>query len=128
MQCLVFRYKNINLLLVVVNTTSTPTGWEGWGQAGSYEAVGKGYINTKSSQMAFIGTVFTYTYHKVAKSMAKLISQSCRELQLTDCLSSGVMEPFEDHLSTHGCLHTQASETNHSKSSLAGKLSASIPS
>ena len=34
--------------------------------------------------------------------MAKLISQSCGDLQLAVC--PGEMEPFKDHLSTHGHL------------------------
>ena len=50
---------------------------------GSHEVVGKGYVFTKTSQMASIGAIFTTTHvsHKAAKSMAKVSSQSCGELQ-----------------------------------------------
>ena len=48
----------------IANTTSTPIGWEGDGQAGSHEMVGIGHINTESSQMVrIIGAIFTFTHH-----------------------------------------------------------------
>ena len=43
--------------------------------------------------------------------MTKIINQTCDKLQPEN------MEPFKDHLSTHGCL-TRALETSYSKSSL----------
>ena len=42
----------------------------------------KYHIKIENSQMTFIGAIFTSTYvisHKAAKSMAKLISESCSE-------------------------------------------------
>ena len=58
---------------------------------GSHKVPGKGYVNTKTSQMASIGAIFTSTYHtkQLRKSMAKLISQSCAELQVAVCLLRG---------------------------------------
>ena len=35
----------------MVNTTSTPIGWEDWGRARNYKVAGKGYIFTKNSQI-----------------------------------------------------------------------------
>ena len=60
----------------------------GWG---SHKVVGKGYINTENSQMESTGAIFTSTYHtkQLRKSMAKLISQLCGELQLAVYLSRG---------------------------------------
>ena len=46
-------------------------------------------VNTENSQMASIGHFYLHISHKAAKSMAKLISQSCGELQLAVCLSKG---------------------------------------
>ena len=47
----------------VANITSTPIWWEGVGQAGSHEVVGKGYVFSKNSQITIIGTIFTSTCH-----------------------------------------------------------------
>ena len=47
----------------VDNTSTTPTGWEGRGRAGSHEVASKGYVFIKTSQMASIGAIFTSTYH-----------------------------------------------------------------
>ena len=69
---------------------------------GSHEVVGKGYVNTKSSQTVFIGAIFTFIYNTKHKSMAKLISQSYSPLSSR----LGEMEPFEDDLSTRGHLTT----------------------
>ena len=39
-------------------------GWEGGGaRAGSHKVAGKSYVFTKTSQMAFIGGIFTIAYH-----------------------------------------------------------------
>ena len=62
---------------------------QGGGWVGSHEVAGKDYIFTKNSQMAFIGVIFPSTYHKVAKSTAKLTSQLCGDLQPAGCLSPG---------------------------------------
>ena len=35
----------------------------GWGWVGSYKVAGKGYVFTKTSQIASIGVIFTSTYH-----------------------------------------------------------------
>ena len=38
-------------------------GGRGAGWVGSHEVAGKGYVLTKTSQMASIGVIFTSTYH-----------------------------------------------------------------
>ena len=53
---------------------------------GSHEVVGKGIISGENGQMA--STVIILCAHKAAKSLAKLINQSCGELRLVVCLSS----------------------------------------
>ena len=66
----------------------------------------KGYINTVNSQMVSVGAngVFhLHKSHKAAKSMAKLISQLCGELQLAVCWSRGE-ETIKGHPSTRGHL------------------------
>ena len=78
---------------------------------GSYQVVSKGYINTKNSQIASIGSIFSFTQlsHKAAKSMPnELISQQCGKLQLA-CLAvrgclfvQGRWSHFKDYPSTHG--------------------------
>ena len=61
-------------------------GMEGWGWAGSHEVADKGYVFTKTSQIASIGAHFHLSIsHKAAKSMAILITQSYGELQLAVC-------------------------------------------
>ena len=63
-------------------TTSTPTESEGeGGWSGSDEVAGKSYVFTKTSQMAYISVIFHLQIsHKAAKSMPKLVNQSCGEL------------------------------------------------
>ena len=74
------------------------------GVVGSHDVVNKGYGNTKNSQMASIAWCHfqLHVSHKAAKSMGKLISQSCGTIQLAVCLP-GEMEPYKDHPSTHEC-------------------------
>ena len=75
----------------------------GGGWVSSHKVVVKVYVFTMNNQMASIGAIFTSTYNKAAKSMVKLISQSCGELQqLSAC--QGDMETFEGALSTSGYL------------------------
>ena len=52
--------------------------------------IGKGYVNSENDQMASTDIIFMYIHisHKAAKSIAKLIDQSCGELRLAVCLSS----------------------------------------
>ena len=60
--------------------------------------MGKGYVFMKNSQMASIGAIFTSISHKAAKSLAKLISQLCGELQSVICLSrkdGAILRPSE---------------------------------
>ena len=80
----------------IANTTITPIG-----VVGSHKVAGKGYVNTKNSQMSSISATLSSMYHtKQAKLMAKLISQSRGELQQAiSC--PGKLEPFKDNLSTH---------------------------
>ena len=55
----------------------------------SHKIVDKGFVNIKESQLVAIHWchLLLYISHKATKSMAKLISQSCGELQLAVCLS-----------------------------------------
>ena len=62
---------------------------------------GERYVSTENSQMAFTGAVFSFTYHKATKSMAKLITQPCGELQLAVCLSRGDGAIYKDHALKH---------------------------
>ena len=79
--------------------------------------VGKGYIFTKTSHHFCL-----HISHKAAKSMAKLSSQSCGELQHTTC--QGDMQPFESDLSTRRFL---ISLRNKPQQKQLGKFSAPIP-
>ena len=77
---------------------------------GSHKVAGKGYIFTKTSQVASIGVIFT-TYHTKQlypwpnSSASRVVNYS----QLSAC--QGDMQPFEGDLYTRGRL------TSHSKSS-----------
>ena len=60
------------------------------GTVGSHEVESKGYVNTENSQMAFIGTIFTSTYHTIAKQLNSWPNSTASqggELQLAVCLS-----------------------------------------
>ena len=71
---------------------------------GSHEVVGKGYVFTKTSQMASIGAIFTSTYH--TKQLNPWPNSSASRVVNYSWLSAcqGDMDPFEGDLSTHGCL------------------------
>ena len=74
--------------------------------------------------MASIGAILTSTYYtKITKSMAKLISQSCGELQPAICLSRGDGN-IEDNPSIRGHL---TSFSNKSQQKLPEQFSVSIP-
>ena len=79
---------------------------------GSHEVTGKGYIFTKSSQMASIGIIFTSKKH--TKQLNQWPNSSASRVvnykQLSAC--QGDMQPFKGDPYTHGRL------TSHSKSSL----------
>ena len=83
---------------------STTTTSIRWGQAGSHKVASKGYVSTKSSQMAFIGTIFTFTYHPMQlnpwpnSSVSRVVNYSWLSVRQRE------LELFEDHLSSHGCL------------------------
>ena len=78
---------------------------------GSHKVADKGYIFTKTSQMASIGVIFTSTYHTKQlnpwpnSSASRVVNYS----QLSAC--QGDMQPFEGDPYTRGRL------TSHSKSS-----------
>ena len=88
----------------VTNITSTPTGWEGGGQAGSHKVASKGYVFTKTRQIASIDVIFTSTYHTKKLNPWPHSSASC--VVDYSCLSAcqGDMEPFEGNLNTYGHL------------------------
>ena len=69
----------------------------------------------KTVKWCLLVPFYFHISQKAAKSMAKLISQLCGELQPAVWLSRD-MEAVEDHPSTHGCL--TSFRTSHSKSSL----------
>ena len=82
---------------------------------GSHEVAGKGYVLTKTSQMASIGVIFTSTYHTKQlnpwpnSSASRVVNYS----QLSAC--QGDMQPFEGHPHTRARLTSP--EASHSKSS-----------
>ena len=71
---------------------------------GSHKVVGKGYVFTKTSQMASIGVTFTSTYHTKQlnpwpnSSASRVVNYS----QLSTC--QGDMQLFEGDLYTRGRL------------------------
>ena len=71
---------------------------------GSHEVAGKGYVFTKTSQMASIGVIFTSTYHTKQlnpwpdSSASRVVNYS----QLSAC--QGAMQPFEGDRYTRGRL------------------------
>ena len=71
---------------------------------GSHEVAGKGYVFTKTSQMASIGVIFTSTYHTKQlnpwpnSSASRVVNYS----QLSAC--QGDMQPFEGDQYTRGRL------------------------
>ena len=94
------------------------------GGGGSHEVAGKGYVLTKTSQMASIGVIFTSTYHTKQlnpwpnSSASRVVNYS----QLSAC--QGDMQPFEGDPYTRGRL---TSLRNKPQQKQPGKLSASIP-
>ena len=76
----------------------------GWGWLGSHEVVGKGYIFTKTSQMASIGVIFTSTYHtkQLNPSPNSSASHVVNYSQLSAC--QGDIQPFEGDQYTRGRL------------------------
>ena len=85
---------------------------------------GKGYVFTKTSQMASIGVIFTSTYHTKQlnpwpnSSASRVVNYS----QLSAC--QGDMQPFEGDPYTRGRL---TSLRNKPRQNQPGQLSASIP-
>ena len=91
---------------------------------GSHKVADKGYIFTKTSQMASIGVIFTSTYHTKQlnpwpnSSASRVVNYS----QLSAC--QGDMQPFEGDPSTCGRL---TSLRNKPQQKQPRQLSASIP-
>ena len=81
-----------------------------WGQAGSHEVAGKGYIKTENSPMASTDTSFTSRSH--TKQLNSWPNTSAGGVvnysQLSAC--QGEMESFEDHASTRGLLTSLSNE------------------
>ena len=75
---------------------------------GSHEVAGKGYVFTKTSQMASIGVIFTSTYH--TKQLNPWPNSSASRVMNYSRLSAcqGDMGPFEGDPSTRGRLTRQA--------------------
>ena len=71
---------------------------------GSHKVVGKGYVFTKTSQMASIGVIFTSTYH--TKQLNPWPNSSSSYVVNYSYLSicQGDMQPFEGDPDTRGCL------------------------
>ena len=91
---------------------------------GSHEVVGKGYVNTKSSQMVSIGAIFTFIYN--TKQLNPWPNSSASRIVNYSLLSTrlGEMQPFEDDLSTRGYL---TSLINRPQQKQPRHLSPSIP-
>ena len=90
----------------------------------SHEVAGKGYVFTKTSQMASIGVIFTSIYHtKQLNPWPNLsASRAVNYSLLSAC--KGDMQPFEGDLFTRGRL---TSLRNKPQQKQPGQLSASIP-
>ena len=91
---------------------------------GSHEVAGKGYVLTKTRQMASVGVIFTSTYHTKQLNLWPYSSASrvVNYSQLPAC--QGDMQPFEGDLYTRGRL---TSLRNKPQQRQPGQLSASIP-
>ena len=94
---------------------------------GGWEATkwaGKGYVFTKTNQMASIGVIFTSTYHtkQINPCPNSSASHVVNYSQLSAC--QGDMQPFEGNPYTRGC---PTSLRNKSQQKQPGQLSASIP-
>ena len=91
---------------------------------GSHEVVGKGYVFTKTSQMASIGVIFTSIYHtkQLNPWPNSLASRVVNYSQLSAC--RGDIQPFEGDLYTRGRL---TSLRNKPQQKQPRKLSVSIP-
>ena len=90
---------------------------------GSHGVAGKGYVFIKTSQMAFIGVIFTDTYH--TKQLNPWPNSSASLVMNYSWLSvyQGDVEPFEGDLNTRGCL---TSLRNKPQQKQPEQLSASI--
>ena len=110
----------------VANISSTPAGWEGGGWVGSHEVAGKGYVFTKTNQMASIGVIFTSTYHtkQLNPWPNSSASRACGELQPAVCLSRGYTAIWR--WPVHSWTSDKPQKTSHSQKQ-PGQLSASIP-
>ena len=95
----------------------------GWRVVGSYEVVGKSYVNTENNQIASIDAIFSSTYH--IKQLNPWPTLSFSFVVIYNWLSAcpAYIEPFKDHTSTHGCL---TSLKNKPQQKQPAQLSASI--
>ena len=91
---------------------------------GSHKVAGKGYVFTKTSQMASIDVIFTSTYHtkQLNPWPNSLASHVVNCSQLSAC--QGDMQPFEGDPYTRGRL---TSLRNKRQQKQPEQLSASIP-
>ena len=91
---------------------------------GSHKVAGKGYVFTKTKQMASIGVIFTFTYHTKQlnawpnSSASRVVNYS----QLSAC--QGGIQPFEGDPDIHGRLTRLRNKPQQKQPS---QLSASIP-
>ena len=83
----------------IANTTSTPLGWI----AMKWQAKAMSTLKA-ASQMASIGAIFTFTYHKnqLNPQLNSSASHVVNNSQSSAC--QWKVEPFKDHLSICGCL------------------------
>ena len=91
---------------------------------GSHKVVEKGYVLTKTSQMASTGVIFTSTYHTKQFDLWPNSSASCvvNYSQLSTCQEN--MQPFEGDPSIRGHL---TSLRNKPQQKQPRQLSESIP-
>ena len=88
---------------------------------GNHEVVGKGYVFTKTSQMASIGVIFTSTYH-TKLWLNSSANRGVNYSQLSAC--QGDMQPCEGDLDTHGHLSSLRKGPQQKQ---PGQLSTSVP-
>ena len=91
---------------------------------GSHEVAGKGYVFTKTSQMASIGVIFTSTYHTKQLNPWPNVSASRVVNYSQPSACQGDMQPFEGDLYTRGRLTSLKDKPQQKQ---PGQLSASIP-
>ena len=93
-----------SILTRVVNTTSTPTRWEGGGWVGSHKVANKGHVFMENSQMGSTGVICTSTHHMKQLNPWPNPPAGCVAIYSWLSACPLEVEPFKDHPTIHGCL------------------------